>query len=75
VLDPAQVGRSLALDGSCIGRVRTLWLELAAIAVFGALQALREAALAVTVPRANEWAALLDQRGDDEDNPPSDPTG
>jgi hypothetical protein len=46
-----------------------------AAALRGALQALRAAALDESAPRANGWAALLDRRGNDEDNPLSDPTG
>lgn len=46
-----------------------------AAALRGALQALRAVAIDESAPRANEWAALLDRRGNDEDNPLSDPTG
>jgi hypothetical protein len=148
VLDPAEVDRALALDAAWAGRLRALWLDLAASAVFGDLRgprvgalprlrkqvldagerlramlagrawipqprerlknalasalALREAraalgpaagelegadadafraalsrlstaALDEIAPRANEWAALLDRRAPDEDNPDSHP--
>jgi hypothetical protein len=39
-----------------------------------ALMDLRAATLDSTAQRTNDWAALLDRRGPDEDNPPSDPT-
>lgn len=147
MLDPAEVDRALALDPAWAGRLRAMWLELAAAAVFGdlrgphvgalprlrkqvldagerlravlaarawipqprdrlknalasvlalrealdalepaarelggadaatfrsALAALRAAALDEIAPRANDWAALLDRRAPDEDNPVSD---
>jgi hypothetical protein len=147
VLDPAEVDRALALDTAWEARLRTLWLDLAAVAVFGdlrgprvgavprlrkqvldagerlravladrtwipqprerlknalasvlalreildalasaareldgtdattfraALAALTAAALDEIASRANEWAALLDRRARDEDNPDSD---
>lgn len=150
MLDPAEVDRSLALDAAWVARLKALWLELVAIAAFGALRgphagalprlrkqvldagerlralvadrawiprprerlknalasalalrealdaldaaareiegadgtglraalrALRAAALDPIVPRANEWAALLDRRADGEDNPTSAPPG
>jgi hypothetical protein len=150
MLDPAEVDRSLALDAAWVERLKALWLELVAIAAFGALRGphtgalprlrrqvldagerlralvanrawiprprerlknalasalalrealdaleastreiegedgaglraalreLRAAALEPIAGRANEWAALLDRRADDEDNPPSAPPG
>jgi hypothetical protein len=38
MLDPAEVERSLALDAAWVARLKALWLDLVAIAVFGALR-------------------------------------
>jgi hypothetical protein len=46
----------------------------AEIAVLDATEVDRPLALDSTAPRANDWAALLDRRAPDGDNPPSDST-
>lgn len=38
MLDPEEVDRALALDAAWAGRLRTLWLDLARVAVFGDLR-------------------------------------
>jgi hypothetical protein len=45
VLDPAEVDRALALDTDWAARLRAMWLDLAAGAVFGDLRAPRVGAL------------------------------
>jgi hypothetical protein len=45
VLDPVEVDRALALDAAWAGRLRAMWLDLAAVAVFGDLRAAHVGAL------------------------------
>jgi hypothetical protein len=45
VLDPVEVDRALALDAAWAGRLRAMWLDLAAVTVFGDLRAAHVGAL------------------------------